>query len=177
MAGGHPLPLRQLAYAVADVDEAARAHGAAFGSGPFFVARHVPLAWSRHRGVDQPFDHSSAYGQWGEVMVELVCQHNHAPSALHDLYPAGSGRTGLHHAALWVDDLGAAIARFAAQGMALAQHSCTEGGTEFAFIDATARLGHMLELYEPSDTLTGFYAMVARAARGWDGSDPVRELG
>lgn len=171
------LPVRQLAYAVQDVDAAALAHHRQFGSGPFFVLRHVALERSVHRGVERPFDHSSAYGQWGGVMVELVQQHNPDPSAVHDMYPYGSGREGLHHAALFVDDLDAAIAQFGAEGMPLAQLSVTQTGTAFAFVDARASMGHMLELYEPTPQLTGFYSFVADAANGWDGCDPVRELG
>ncbi len=171
------LPVRQLAYKVNDLEAAAAAHHRAFGSGPFFVLRHIALASSVHRGVERPFDHSSAYGQWGSVMVELVVQHNPDPSALHEMFPFGSGREGLHHAALFVDDLETGIARFEADGIPLAQLAMTEGGTAFAFVDARAQLGHMLELYEPTPQLTGFYDLVAAAARGWDGSDLIRELG
>lgn len=110
-------------------------------------------------------------------MVELVVQHNSAPSALHDMFPYGSGAQGLHHAAVFVDDLDAAIADFEAQGAPLAQLSVTTTGTAFAFVDTRASLGHMLELYEPSEMLTGFYDFVAEAAIGWDGRDPIRELG
>jgi catechol 2,3-dioxygenase-like lactoylglutathione lyase family enzyme len=156
---------------------AAAAHHRRFGSGPFFVLRHVALASSVHRGVERPFDHSSAYGQWGGVMVELVVQHNSDQSALHEMFPHGSGREGLHHAALFVDDLQAEIARFEAEGAQLAQLSVTAGGTAFAFVDTRASLGHMLELYEPTEQLTGFYDFVATAARGWDGEDVIRELG
>ena len=171
------LPVRQLAYKVNDLEAAAAAHHRAFGSGPFFVLRHVKLASSVHRGVEQAFDHSSAYGQWGSVMVELVVQHNPDPSALHDMFPHGSGAEGLHHAALFVDDLDTAIARFEAGGAPLAQLSVTQTGTAFAFVDTRASLGHMLELYEPTAQLTGFYDLVADAAKGWDGRDVVRELG
>jgi hypothetical protein len=171
------LPVRQLAYKVNDLEAAALAHTRAFGSGPFFVLRHVALASSLHRGVERPFDHSSAYGQWGSVMVELVVQHNADASALHDMFPHGSGAEGLHHAALFVDDLDAAIASFASQGAPLAQLSVTEGGTAFAFVDTRDSLGHMLELYEPTQQLTGFYDFVAAAAQGWDGSELIRELG
>jgi catechol 2,3-dioxygenase-like lactoylglutathione lyase family enzyme len=111
------------------------------------------------------------------MMVELVVQHNQEPSALHDMFPHGSGKEGLHHAAMFVDDLDAEIARFAAEGAPLAQLSVTSGGTAFAFVDARASLGHMLELYEPTAQLTGFYDFVAEAARGWDGRDVLRELG
>jgi hypothetical protein len=171
------LPVRQLAYKVNDLEAAAAAHHRRFGSGPFFVLRHVALASSVHRGTARPFDHSSAYGQWGSVMVELVVQHNPDDSALHEMFPWGSGREGLHHAALFVDDLHAAIARFEAEDAPLAQLSVTVGGTAFAFVDTRESLGHMLELYEPTPQLTGFYDFVAAAADGWDGTDLIRELG
>ncbi len=177
MAGLPDLPVRQLAYFVPDIDVAARKHSAVFGSGPYFTLRHVPLTSSVHRGVERPFDHSSAYGQWGDVMVEFLQQHNNDPSACHDLYPARSGQYGLHHTAVWVEDLHAAIARFDADGMPLAQLSTTSFGTEFAFADASDSLGHMIELYEGNENLRGFYAMVRDAARDWDGSDPIRDLG
>jgi hypothetical protein len=171
------LPVRQLAYKVDGLEAAARAHHRQFGSGPFFVLRHVPLASSHHRGVERPFDHSSAYGQWGSLMVELVVQHNPDGSALHEMFPWGSGRQGLHHAALFVDDLPAEIARFETEGSPLAQLSVTQTGTAFAFVDTRASLGHMLELYEPTEQLTGFYDFVAAAAQDWDGRDLIRELG
>jgi hypothetical protein len=171
------LPIRQLAYKVNDLEAAAAAHHRQFGSGPFFELRHVALASSQHRGVERRFDHSSAYGQLGSVMVELVVQHNPDDSALHDMFPWGSGKEGLHHAALFADDLDAAIARFAAEGAPLAQLSVTTDGTAFAFVDTRASLGHMLELYEPTGQLAGFYDFVAEAAKGWDGRDLLRELG
>ena len=170
------LPVRQVAYFVPDIYEAAAIHTRSFGSGPFFVLEHVALSHNEHRGIARPLDHSSAYGQWGAVMVELVVKHNADPSAFHDMYPASSGRFGIHHTALIVNDLAAAIAGFVADGMALAQYATTVTGTDFAFIDATRRYGHMIELYEPTPTLTGFYAIVAGAAENWDGRDPVRQL-
>lgn len=171
------LPVRQLAYKVNDLAASAAAHHRRFGSGPFFVLRHVALASSVHRGIEQPFDHSSAYGQWGSVMVELVVQHNPDPSALHDMFPHRERTEGLHHAALFVDHLQGEIARFESEGAPLAQLSVTQTGTAFAFVDARAELGQMLELYEPTSQLTGFYDFVAQAAKGWDGRDLIRELG
>lgn len=170
-------PLRQIAYFVPDIDAAAKAHSAAFGSGPFYTLRHIPLSRSLHRGEEQVFDHSSAYGQWGDVMIEFLQQHGSQPSACHDLYPAGSDRFGLHHTAIWVDNLEAAIARFDALGMPLAQISTTQFGTDFAFADASDSLGHMVELYQGDDSLRGFYDMVRCAADGWDGNEIIRELG
>ena len=171
------LAARQIAYFVADIEQAALAHHAAFGSGPYFLVRHVPLAWSEHRGTRVTHDHSSAYGQWGAVMVEFVQQHGDDPSAFHDLYPLGSRRYGMHHIAVFVDALDVAVAHFAHAGMPLAQLSETRTGTLYAFVDASASFGHMIELYEPAPPLTRFYAKVAAAALGWNGNEPLRELG
>jgi len=45
------LPVRQIAYFAADVRVAALEHHLRFGSGPFFVAEHIPLRQSLHRGA------------------------------------------------------------------------------------------------------------------------------
>jgi len=160
-----PLPIRQVAYFCADARAAARAHHAAFGSGPFFVADHIPLARAVHRGTERLLDHTSAYGQWGDVMIEFVQQNNPGPSPFHDLYPEGAGRYGLHHVAVFVDDVDAALADFAARGAPCALRAEMNDGFVFAFADTSATLGHMTELYTQTEGLTGFYALVAKAAR------------
>lgn len=159
-----PLPVRQVAYFTTDIRAAASNHRAVFGSGPFVVAEHIPTPIAHYRGRPMPLDHSSAYGQWGPVMVEFVQQHNPDPSAFHDLFPHGSGRAGLHHLAVFVDDLERSLAEFADRGMETALHAVTSGGVAFAMVDASATLGHMIELYEPSPVLTGFYGRIAAAA-------------
>lgn len=170
------LPVRQIAYFVADVRSAALAHHRQFGSGPYFVADNIPLRLSVHRGVERPLDHSSAYGQWGAVMIEFVQQNNSGPSAFHDIYPEGSGRGGIHHVALFVDDVAAEIARCNTAGHATALYAEMNDGFAFAMIDMVETLGHMVELYQPVPTLTGFYDFVAAAAVGFDGTDPVRTI-
>ena len=84
---------------------------------------------------------------------------------------------GLHHVAFFVDDLEAAQAELADRGWPEAMRAETASGAVFVFHDATAELGHMIELYVGSPGLRGFYAMVAQAAQGWDGTDPVRTVG
>jgi len=43
-------------------------------------------------------------------------------------------------------------------------------------VDAVARFGHMIELYQGVATLTGFYDMVKNAAQGFTGADPIRHI-
>lgn len=165
-------PPVQLGYAVADVVEAAGRWAATTSAGPFFLIEHIPLAEVRYRGAPAAFDHSSAYGQWGDVMVELVQDHTAGPSPIRDLM--GPRGEGLHHVAHFVDDLERGSAALAAMGWPEVLRASTAAGQAFAFHDARADRGHLVELYEPSDRLLGFYAMVAEAAAAWDGRDPVR---
>jgi hypothetical protein len=52
----------------------------------------------------------------------------------------------------------------------------TASGMRYAFHDARPVLGHLLEVYEPAPGVLKLYRMVAEAARGWSGDDPVREF-
>lgn len=164
----------QLAYHVADLQAAAAERATSFGWGPFFVMTDIPLDYARHRGIDRPFRHSSAYGQAGKLMVELISQVDDEPSALRDMYQRDD--SGLHHVACFVDDLSQAKAAFTEAGFALALEARTRTGVEFVMVDTREALGHMLELYEPCESLTKFYDFVAYKATGWDGSRPVRLL-
>ena len=169
----HPLgEIVQIAYVVNDVTTGARRWAERFGAGPFFVRHHIPVHDATHRGRPTHFDHSNACGQWGRIMVELVQDHGTGPSVVRDLF--APGEEGLHHVACFVDDIDEAIAGYAALGHELAGTGNAYGLTRFCYIDTTAERGHLTELYEPSGRLRDFYAMVAEAADGWDGSDPVR---
>ena len=165
-------PPVQIAYAVADLDAAALVWTERFGAGPFFVSEHIAVHDVRYRGAAGSFDHSSAYGQWGGLMVELVKDHTEGPSPVADV--VGPGGTGLHHLAYFVDDLARTQSALVQLGWPEALWAQTPSGVAFAFHDAVGTLGHMIEIYEGTPALRGFYAMVRDAASGWDGSDPVR---
>ncbi len=168
-------PVVQIAYFVEDSAQAAAGFAERFGAGPFFLVERIELAWGEVRGESVKFLHTSAYGQWGEVMVELVQQDEEGPSPFREMY--GPGEEGLHHMALMVDSLPETYAYCEKHGLEIAARAETLTGTEFAFIDQTATLGHMLEVYERSDALLGFYSMVREASLGWQGEDPVRRVG
>jgi catechol 2,3-dioxygenase-like lactoylglutathione lyase family enzyme len=164
----------QIAYAVPDAEAAAERWASELGVGPFFVRSHIPVVDVVHRGQPANFDHTSAYAQWGAAMVELVQDHGDGPSAIRDMY--GPAESGLHHLAFIVPDLDLAVRHLLDLGYSLAQSARTAGGIVFHFVDAVARLGHMLELYERDQRLLEFYAEVRTAADGWDGRDPIRRI-
>ena len=163
----HLGPPVQIAYAVNDVHAAAERFAATTGAGPFFVVEHIGITSARVHGEPGVFDHSSAYGQWGALMVELVQEHS-APLVPPD------GR--VHHLAFLVPDLTAAVTDCADRGWPDVLWAHTTAGQSFAFCDARTERGHLVELYEPTERLHAFYAMVATAADRWDGSRPVRPI-
>ncbi len=168
-------PVVQIAYFVPDAKAAAEDMARRFGAGPFFFVPRIELAWGEHRGKPQSFLHSSAYGQWGDVMMELVQQDEEGPSPFRDMY--GPGESGIHHMAMMVDSLPDTYATCGELGIDVAAKAETLTGTEFAFIDVIAQQGHMIEVYEKSEGLLGFYEMIKQAAVDWDGAKPVRSLG
>jgi hypothetical protein len=169
-------PLRpvQIAYHVPDPEKAAHDFARDFGWGPFFLFEHIPLSRCTFRGVPALFDHSSAYGQAGEFMIELITQHDDRPSVLRDLFARDA--VGVHHVAHFVSSLQDALDEARAARREIALDACTATGTRFAMLDTSRELGHMVELYEGSGDLLKFYRYVRRAAEGWDGAEPLRRL-
>jgi hypothetical protein len=164
----------QIAYHVPDPERAAIRCAERFGWGPFFLLEHIPLASCLYRGRPEVFDHSSAYGQAGEMLIELITHHGTQPSALRVMY--ASDETGVHHVAYFVPVLAEALGEYREKGYEIAMEARTSVGVEFAMVDARADLGHMLEFYESRKDLADFYSYVKRKAHGWDGHDPVRRL-
>jgi catechol 2,3-dioxygenase-like lactoylglutathione lyase family enzyme len=162
----------QIAYAVADVEAAAASFAERFGAGPFFV-RHHPQFEAIHDHSPALFNHSSAYGQWGAMQVELVQLGACSPVSLHRQL---TNDGGIHHVAMFVESLSAEQARLEALGMPCVMQATTPSGLQFAFHDGRAELGHLIEIYEPADSVLRLYRMVRDAARDWDGNDPVRSI-
>lgn len=147
----------QIAYAVSDVHQAAEAWKAR-GVGPFFIREHIALDNVECFGRPATFDHSSAFAQWGDVMLELLCEH----------VPAGGTRvgpeSGVHHLAFFVDDFAVATSTLTDMDMPRALFA-EAGGMPFAFHDARATLGHFIEIYERTPRLAEFYATVKSATQ------------
>jgi Glyoxalase/Bleomycin resistance protein/Dioxygenase superfamily len=150
-------PPVQIAYSVVDVDEAAAMWQSRFGAGPFVIRRRIELANVRIAGSPGSFDHSSAYGQWGDVMVELVQQHTTAIGA----------PVGIHHCAYFVEDLDAAQSALVDAGFPeLLWAQVAGSSTAFAFHDARPTLGHLIEIYVGTLRLREFYAHIRSLAGG-----------
>ena len=147
--------LAQIAYGVTDPTTAATRWEERHRAGPFVVNPHIELIEVVHRGEPGTLDHSSAYGRWGNVMVELIEVHDAEPAGLLDLVRTDHG--GLHHGAVFADDLDAAAVSCEGRGHPEVVRASTSHGVRFAWFDARHDLGHLVEVYERHPLLTGFY--------------------
>ena len=164
-------PPVQIAYAVSDIFRGVDKWIKDFGAGPFFIAEHIPIKNVIYRGQPSELDITVAYGQWGEIMIELVQDNGEGPSIIRDLYPPQ--KSGLHHLAYFVNDMDLVSAKLVEEGYVLAM-SGQAGENRFQFFDAISEMGHFLEIYEPIESLKFLYERVRSASINWDGSDPLR---
>ena len=164
-------PPVQIAYAVSDIFRGVDKWIKDFGAGPFFIAEHIPIKNVIYRGHPSELDITVAYGQWGEIMIELVQDNGEGPSIIRDLYPPQ--KSGLHHLAYFVNDMDLVSAKLVEEGYVLAM-SGQAGENRFQFFDAISEMGHFLEIYEPIESLKNLYERVRSASINWDGSDPLR---
>ena len=174
-----PTPFRpdiiQYAWVVPDLEAAARQWHAALGVGPFLVNRNLKLTDPRYRGQPAAARFSTAVAQSGDVQIELIEQHDDAPSAYRDTVPKGA--SGFHHVAFIEADFAAAVARLTDQGHAVAADG-RFGDMRYAYVDTSATLGCMVEIVEDKPAIRAFFEAVRKAAARWDG-DPatlLREL-
>jgi hypothetical protein len=165
----------QLAYVPADFDQTLKFWIETVGAGPFFALDHVELENVKHRGEPVEIDFSMVIGYWGDIQIELIRQHNDAPS----IYKTwrDEEREGLHHVCILVDDMAHARAVCARAGAVVAQEGCLPAGGEVIYVDTGGGPGTMVEIFKPGPGGRDFFAMMREAARGWDGLDPVRRLG
>jgi len=161
-----------LAYIVDDLDAAISDVAARFGAGPFIVLDDVPLENLRSSEEPAEFAHSTAFGQCGDVPIELMQIHRCSPAAVERGFQLGV-TPRLHHVAFAVPDLEAAVAEVEHAGLPSYLRG-NLGEIRISFHDAAPLLGHDLELHQDGEEFRGFFAMVREASEGWDGRDPIR---
>lgn len=163
----------QSAFLVDDLDEAARRWIDTTGIGPFFTVRHVTLAEYSHRGEPRAdLDFSVAIAQSGGIQVELIQQHNDAPSAYRDTIT--SVDDGFHHFGIYTADYDKAYRHYMDRGFD-AVVDAKFGDARFSYIDTRPAIGCMIELIEEFPLQTELFQRVAAGARDWDGkTDPIR---
>ena len=164
----------QNAYYVRDIDDGVERWHRMWGLGPFFVRRNIALENITYRGRPSALEISAAYVQAGDIMVELVTQHNEAPSVFRDMY--GADEEGFHHVALDFADHEAKVEQYRKLGFEVATSFLTSEKRGASYIDTIAMLGHAVEIYIVNDSLIELYKDVRRASESWDGRNLIIEL-
>lgn len=89
------------------------------GVGPWRVVEKPVIDNFSHRGVEGTLNFSFAVGHMGTMQIEIIEQHDDAPSTYNEFLHATNGAGGLHHVAYWPDDMDEAEAQVSALGWTL----------------------------------------------------------
>jgi hypothetical protein len=163
------------AYVVDDIEATVNRLVGQLGAGPFFVIERVPLENVLSRGEPAEFAHNSAFGSCGDAAIELIEAVSLAPERVEKGF-AGP-RPRVHHVAYVVPATEVADVRSSLDERGLPEYlSSWLGGVETTLHDASAVLGHDIEIHADNEGLRGFFAMVSGGAEGWDGSEPLRPV-
>lgn len=167
--------VRQNGYVIRDMDAALQHWTDTLGIGPFFLFEHVPTTEFQYRGVPSAVDISIALANTGSLQIELIVQHNDAPTIYLDFLAAGN--EGLHHVGAFTETFEADLRRLDGAGYTVAQSGCIAGGTSFAYYDTETHPGSVMEIIDVSGPTADMFQMIEDAAREWDGTEPIRRLG
>ena len=127
------------------------------------------------RGVASPATASIALANSGDLQIELIQPLDDAPSMWGEFLAAG--QEGLQHVAFWTTHFDDALAVAGKNGLVVEQSGCSGGADgRFVYFRNDGHPGSVVELSEVGGAKGRFFAMVADAARDWDGTDPIRRL-
>jgi catechol 2,3-dioxygenase-like lactoylglutathione lyase family enzyme len=165
-------PLHHIGYVVEDLDEAVVRFTGDHGAGPFFALEHMRFDEVTFMGEPAHYDHSSAFGSWGPLIVEL--------SVVFAAHPAGLARAlakpggGLGHIAWLADSLEEETARLESLGFT-PFHTGRTGPASAVWFHSP--FGHPVEVLQTAPEILGFYDGIRAAGAGWDGARPLRAAG
>ncbi len=153
-------PLFQQAYVVNDVERSVAAWSRLLGAGPFAIRAHHRAQGFTYRGTAQEADVTYAFGYLGDMMIQLIEQHDDTPSIYREMY--GPGEEGFHHVATLVHDFAAARDHFLGCGFELACELWT-GGVDAAYFDTRSVTGGFTEIHGDPPYIVETFASWRRA--------------
>ncbi len=163
------------AYLVEDIEATVNRMVEQLGAGPFFLVENVPLENVLSRGEPAKLVHNSAFGRCGGGAIELMEITRAAPERVEERF--SGPRPRIHHVAYVLSTAEVAEVRAALDQRGLPEYLSAElGETHNTFHDASASLGHDIEVHDDVPGLRDFFEMVRRGAEGWDGSEPLRPV-
>ncbi|MBD3760385.1 VOC family protein [Sphingomonadaceae bacterium G21617-S1] len=163
----------QTAFVVTDIRRAIDAW-LAEGVGPWFHQERWRPEGATYRGASSTAEISAALCFSGHSQIELLQPLDDAPSVYREILDARG--PGFHHIARGTADYDADVACYQAQGHALAFETLVPTGSRVAYLDTCSILPGFVELIETTEANDNFFTAIYDAARGWDGSAPIRSF-
>jgi hypothetical protein len=162
-------------YLVEDIEATVEQLVEQLGAGPFILIENVPLENIRSSDESAEFVHNSAFGCCGDDPVELIETAHLAPDRVEEAF--SGPRPRIHHVAYAVPRGVVEDLRNELDQRGLPRYlSAQLGEVENTFHDASASLGHDIEIQVDSAEFREFFGMVRGGAEDWDGSDPLRPV-
>jgi methylmalonyl-CoA/ethylmalonyl-CoA epimerase len=163
------------AYVVEDIEVTVRRLVDQLGAGPFFLIENVPLENVLSRGEPAEFIHNSAFGYCGSGAIELIEAVSLAPERVEKGF--SGPRPRIQHVGYVVPPTEVADLRSSLDERGLTQYLSSQlGEVETTLHDASATLGHDIEIHVENQGLHDFFSMVRGGAEDWDGSEPLRPV-
>lgn len=160
-------PVMQIAWVVRDLEAAIDHWTRIMNVGPFFLFEHVPFSELLFGGKPSPVDMTAALAYSGETQIELIYQHNDAPSIYTEFLRGG--RTGVQHLGVMTESVERDLERLSSQGVEAAQSGRTAWGARFAYLATDHDPGGMIELIEHGKVIDDAFRQIRDASRSWDG--------
>jgi catechol 2,3-dioxygenase-like lactoylglutathione lyase family enzyme len=168
--GRPPGTVIQYAYTVPDLQTAIDAYVDRLGVGPWFKRGPFTPASASYRGAPCEMTITLARAFAGDTMIELIEQHNEAPSIFREVIEQQG--YGFHHFAIATTDFDAELERL---GYPVVFEDRAPSGARIVYVDSTVDLPGFLEVVEMNESMEQLYEQFRSAAASWDGSDAVRD--
>ncbi len=173
--GAREKSIIQFAYTVGDIQTGMRRYTELLRVGPWFLIGPFVPAKGLYRGAVTKMSISLAVAFAGEAMVELIEQHDQAPSVYQETLKARGGH-GFHHWAIGARNFQATATEFKSQGYEEAFSDISPRGVRVVYFDTTRDFPGMLEVIEMTADVEEQYRLMYQAAQEWDGRHAVTRL-
>lgn len=165
-------PLMQIAYVVDDLHSAIEHWTGNLGVGPFLLLDQLQFTEAHYLGRPLELRMSAAMAFSGDLQIELIQQHDAAPSIFTERRPAAGG---VHHLAALTYDLEAGLDYLVARGGKLLQGADIPSGGRVAYVEIGGNAG-ILELAQLTPATLGLFELLRNAGQNWDGRQPLMQL-
>ena len=164
--------LIQTAYVVEDIHQAIREWASKLKVGRWFLVGRFTGEDAKYYGKPTEMIADVAISFAGHLMIELIQQRNDVPSVYRDTIEKRG--YGFHHWGLASANFERDVERYRGWGYELAFSARVPSGGRVAYMDTTAHLPGMVELFELGASFDAIFSRMHRAATEWDGKELIR---